>query len=435
MGMGNIYTHEKIIIKISTINCKRIELAPPNNEKANIGLYLLSPKQDKESKTLESWNNLLRNYKTSKPIEELLKDTKNFRILTNYIRLGVPMKWRWETWKSYINLFVIPETEYKSIPYDNLDINSVIKKDVNRTFPEHKYFDKERFGFYGQFALMRVLGKFARSYPEIEYCQGMNFIVGFLLMISGGDEIETFSMIEAVIHHFGIKTFYTENMPGLKSSLLEFEVLFQKNSKALYWHFRENEIYEDMWILKWFITLFTAVLPLPTTLNVWDILMVDGISALPQIALSIIKYFEYELLQKDSAEILQFLNNLKFMEIDSNKLLHPAIVHGRKSKSKPDTKIFPFSHPRSNESSIYEIPEPDSPTKLIMHCQITEDPSDLPFLRSQSLTQKNYAKIKYRPSFNIEDTFEASTMVEDSKNDENFDAHNILNDLTAEDYE
>ena len=143
-------------------------------------------------------------------------------------------------------MYIITETNYEQIPLNRTLVESDIKKDVDRTFPDHKYFEKSEFGYYGQFALLRVLGQFASAYSEVGYCQGMNFIAAFILLVSGGNEVESFCMLEAIIYHFNIRNFYTENMPELKKYLAEFDCLFQKNYKLLYIHFKENEIHEDM---------------------------------------------------------------------------------------------------------------------------------------------------------------------------------------------
>ena len=160
--------------------------------------------------------------------------------------------------------------------------------------------------------------------------------------------------------------------------------------------------------------------------------MVDGISILPQTALAILKYFEQELLQKDTVEIIYFFNNLKNLNIDAGKLLEPVILYGKRNKVKADTKIFPFTHPRTNSVSNSlneEFVEPSSPAKLVL-CEITEDASLLPFAKTQNI--KTYKSIKYQKSLVFED---AKTVTEDSKTDECFDAHVILSDLLTEDYE
>ena len=414
--------------KVLCVSIVRYEFQPPNNKQAVIGEFILP-----EYTNNEDWNKLLKNYKSGNPIESLLKDSKNCRLLTKFIREGVPVKWRWQAWKSYINLNVISYEEYVSVPADKNMIELVIKKDIDRTFPSHVYFDKEYFGLIGQFALLRVLGKFATAYSEIGYCQGMNFIAGFLLLVSGGEEIETFSMLESVIYHFDLVHFFTDQMLDLKKHLSDFDSLFSRSMKQLHWHFKMQEIVEDLWVLKWFITLFTAVLPLNLTLHAWDVMMVDGISVLPQVTLAILRYFEQELLMMDAGEILIFFSQLKDMKLDSKKVFAPLLPQRRKSK--PDGKIFPFLHPRSGSSFIGNLeeilPEPSSPMKILSQCEITEDPNELPVLK---MPAKQHSKISYKSSLIFEDNLDGSTRIE-SKGDDNFDAFVILNDLVTEDFE
>lgn len=434
MGIGNIYgrNRKKIIHKLAL----RVEIPAPENRKAEIGEFIFANQETKDINHKETWARLLSNYKSCKPIEELLRDTKNCRVLTNYIRQGIPVKWRWETWKSYINLAIISEKQYKHIPLDRVMTHSVIKKDVNRTFPEHKYFDKKYCGYFGQYALLRVLSKFASAYPEIGYCQGMNFIAGLILIVSGGNEIESFCMLEAIIFHFNIGQFFSEDMPELKKALEDFDISFQKSMKQLYWHFKYNEIYEDMWVLKWFITLFTAVMPFKVVLNIWDILMVDGISILPQVALCILKYYEQDLLIKDGAEILIFFNSLKEKNIDPSKVLSSLYEGNKRSKAKIDGKIVPFVYPRTSsqveETRTNDFPE-ELPQKVLNHCEITENPNDLPFVKTSIALRRN-SKLSYKNSLNLDENFDSSTLIE-TKNDETFDAYMILNDLTTEDFD
>lgn len=414
--------------KVLCASVIRYEFHPPNNKQALIGEFIL-PEYGKS----DDWAKLLRKYKGNNPIEELLKDDKNCRVLGKYIRQGIPVKWRWMAWKSYINMNVVSFQEYISIPANKEMMETVIKKDIDRTFPNHVYFDREYFGFIGQFALLRVLGKFATTYSQIGYCQGMNFIAGFLLLASGGEEREAFSMLESVIYHFNLIHFFTDQMLELKKHLSIFDSLFSKSLKQLYWHFKVNEVLEDLWVLKWFITLFTAVFPLNLTLHAWDIMMVDGISVLPNVVLAVLKYFEQDLLTKDAAEILVFFSQLKDMKLDSKKIFSPLFEQRRKSK--PDGKIFPFLHPRSGSSFVGGteeiVPEPSSPFKVLSQCEITEDPSDFPVPR---MSAKQYGKISYKSSLIVEEGLDEITRVE-SKGDDNFDAFVILNDLVTEDFE
>ena len=66
------------------------------------------------------------------------------------------------------------------------EYNHTINKDLDRTFPEHPFFQKSAYGLIGQEQLGRVLKVYAQYNEKLGYCQGMNFVLAFLLMVNGG---------------------------------------------------------------------------------------------------------------------------------------------------------------------------------------------------------------------------------------------------------
>lgn len=51
----------------------------------------------------------------------------------------------------------------------------------------------------GQTQLRNVLEAYSVYKPEVGYCQSMNFLAGFILMVSGGQEKETFWFFYAIL--------------------------------------------------------------------------------------------------------------------------------------------------------------------------------------------------------------------------------------------
>ena len=62
-----------------------------------------------------------------------------------------------------------------------------IERDLPRTFPEQKTF-QDRDG-KGQQILSNILCAYANYDPEVGYCQGMGFIVGFLILQIKDEEL------------------------------------------------------------------------------------------------------------------------------------------------------------------------------------------------------------------------------------------------------
>lgn len=92
--------------------------------------------------------------------------------------------------------------------------------------------------------------------PEVGYCQSMNFMVAFFLMMSGGNEKETFWFFYALleksidpndpnynkgmgggIHFDGLSGFYIEEFPLLLQYMGVFRDLFAKYLPDLHQHF------------------------------------------------------------------------------------------------------------------------------------------------------------------------------------------------------
>ncbi|KRX08518.1 Rab-GTPase-TBC domain [Pseudocohnilembus persalinus] len=136
--------------------------------------------------------------KTYRKNEKDIKNQQNY--FMNVIQQGPPQKIRWNGWK--LQLFNKSKI-YDLIIYEqllnlkNLQQESQILKDVQRTFPEQKYFSAEdeqlkKAKGQGYVKLKNILTAISNYFPTIGYSQGMNFIVAFLIIVSQGNEIESF---------------------------------------------------------------------------------------------------------------------------------------------------------------------------------------------------------------------------------------------------
>ncbi len=65
-------------------------------------------------------------------------------------------------------------------PQENSPHERAIRRDLNRTFPEHDFFKKH--DGLGQESLCNVLKAYSVYDREVGYCQGSPFVAGLLLM-------------------------------------------------------------------------------------------------------------------------------------------------------------------------------------------------------------------------------------------------------------
>lgn len=85
-----------------------------------------------------------------------------------------------------------------TLPVTNADHEAHIKQidlDVSRTFPEHPYF-KER---HGQQALAMTLRAYATHDPVVGYCQSMNYVAAFLLLVLNKDAEQAFWVLVVLL--------------------------------------------------------------------------------------------------------------------------------------------------------------------------------------------------------------------------------------------
>lgn len=96
----------------------------------------------------------------------------------------------------------------------------------------------------------------------------MNYVMGFLLMASGGNDLETFWFFVALTEgkndffYPGIEQFYSEGFPLYYQFAEIFEGMFETELPDLKSHFDELDFIGPVWLQKWFITLFLYSFPL-----------------------------------------------------------------------------------------------------------------------------------------------------------------------------
>ena len=230
---------------------------------------------------------------------------------------GLSMKHRWNFWKVRLN----PSQYYVKGLYERfqgLHSNSIasIQKDVHRTFPEETYFSAEEFGKIGQSQLFNVLKALSIYFPNLGYVQGMNFLVAFLLLVNGGNEIEAFWMFVAFARNtdFLVMGFFERNLPLLDLYLHIFYEVLNRDMPHLHLHIKSLGIPDTMWISNWFMTVFLYSLPAAKVVRIWDYVLSEDLFGVIKVSLSLLKLYEKELLKMDFLgfnDLIQFFRTEK----------------------------------------------------------------------------------------------------------------------------
>jgi len=80
--------------------------------------------------------------------------------------------------------------------------------DVQRSFHSLRHIMKPE-------NLNNILRTYAYFNPEIEYCQGMNFVAGFLFLVFRDEEV-TFKTLMKLAEQYDMVNLYKKELPKLK---------------------------------------------------------------------------------------------------------------------------------------------------------------------------------------------------------------------------
>ena len=299
---------------------KMSKYSPKETQNINI------PKDnDTKNNKLNKINNkfILSNYADIKIEKGLFlyyknKPSKFFR----RIKKGPPDCFRWCSW-CIINF--LPQ-ERNNIIYENYTNMSLEKenkdriiRDIERTFSHQKKNKNELRKM--EKSLYKILKSFWNLDRDIGYCQGMNLIVGFILILSNFNERDSFFLLSSMFsntfksrkkYEYNIRGLFYEEFPLLNLLNYIFENLLEHNFSNLKRHLDKLGITIDLWMSRWFHTLFIIVLPINWCKRVWDNIFSENIFFLVKFGICFTQMIQDDILKMEEEE--QILNYFKKYE-------------------------------------------------------------------------------------------------------------------------
>ncbi|GFR04911.1 rab GTPase-activating protein 1 [Trichonephila clavata] len=268
---------------------------------------------------LEGWSAVLLKWR-----QNLSQRPKH---LTSLVRRGIPEALRGEVWQLLAGCHDQKGTVevYKSLVNKDSSFESIIQRDIYRTFPAHELFN-ERNGT-GQESLYKICKAYSLYDPEIGYCQGLSFLVAALLLHM--PEEEAFGVLLKIMFDYHTRDMFRNAFEELHLKFYQLRKLMEDHMPGLVSHFDDLGIEVHMFASQWFLTLFTAKFPLITVFYIIDLFLLDGMDVVFQVALALLMFSQKELLALDFEGVLKhFRVSLpkKYRTEESAKLLiHSAI--------------------------------------------------------------------------------------------------------------
>ena len=186
-------------------------------------------------------------------------------------------------------------------------LRDTIILDVNRTYFSTEQNKKREI-------IKNILFCLVYIYPNIGYCQGMNFICQFLLDVTKNEEI-SFDIFSAILGKTKYGNLIIDEFSLMKKYFYVFERLINLYLPELSILLKQNNVSPSYYISPWFITLFTHSFvenQVKVLLRIFDLFILDGWITIIKIGLMLLKHYQKVLMEMNFEELLNFLiNDLK----------------------------------------------------------------------------------------------------------------------------
>lgn len=294
MGCGCISQHQ---VALSAVGGPRLFLHRPTDGEF---VQSLGADEQKDKKLLLAYFHHLH--------EGQFQLTPQFLDLVR--RKGVPPRYRWSVWRAITGWNALSKPgAYERIAQRRADPKTVdaIEKDLDRTFPGIVEFGDER-----KRQLASILQAFSCLFPKVGYCQGMNFVAGFILLSStaapDSSPEDAFFMLVQVMAKYRASLLFCDGLPLLKLYTFQFCIMLEKLFPEVHRHFVRENVTPELYVTKWFLTVFTQPLPFAVATRLWDLIVCDGLQALVHLALASVKLLRRRLVRQSTEGVLELLS-------------------------------------------------------------------------------------------------------------------------------
>ncbi|KAI9908435.1 hypothetical protein PsorP6_003948 [Peronosclerospora sorghi] len=292
-------------------------------------VHLRSYQDCREERRAENWTRL---YNSQLP--EILrrcsykdKDTEEKALLVQLAQSGIPRHLRQ---CAYMNLSGASEKKANAGPNYYVDLVQKagtieteafrqIELDIDRTFGGSETIICSELG-YAQ--LRRILRAYSLRNPIIGYCQGLNFIVAFFMLMT--DEETVFWLLCALCEDF-YSGYYSPSMSDIQLDMLVLKKLIAEELPQLDEFTSEIGLPLELLGSQWLLCLFTRTFPSETVFRIFDCIFTAGPTFVFPVSIAHLRQIEPTLLALDEFQgVLSSIKNAEKACIDGD--LFMAVV-------------------------------------------------------------------------------------------------------------
>lgn len=322
-----------------------------DSSKVGIGKYSLFESVKKYPKLEKEYINSKERFykKLEKEVQGSKRpDTRDAMILfhrdpdklkTLILENELPFRLKWDCW-----MLMLMDQKYNSISEENFNIlikakdhkvEDIVKKDVPRTFNDKRFFGEEvehiNVGREMLYKLCKAVGTY---FKNIGYTQGFNFLAAFFLEVSGGSELESMNFAIQLLKNerFMLIGCFDDSFPLVYFLNFLFHKKLAKIDPEVAEAIKTLGLPDEVWLHKWFMSLFTGYFPVYFCSRVFDTLLATDIFIMVSIVVALVKQIRKAFLKdtKDFTYITGYLNDMgKSIEVVSsiNSVIHNALKY------------------------------------------------------------------------------------------------------------
>ena len=167
-----------------------------------------------------------------------------------------------------------------------------------------------------QTKLCNILKAASNELPEVNYCQGMNHIASFILVLCEENEEETFYLFLSILFATDYCSLVVNDLLKLNSFFYCFERLLNTMLPEMNIYFKNVNVDCGYFLSPWFITLFTSAFNyangqdnLKIIVRIFELFLLSGWKAIFKIGISLIKNNSLKIISSPYDQLVHYLNN------------------------------------------------------------------------------------------------------------------------------
>ena len=217
---------------------------------------------------------------------------------------GFPNDMRGEIWIHLVNpKHLNIRDKYESLINDKpcLKTDEDIEKDIKRTFSFIPKFIESQ-----STRLFNVLKAYSRLDSKVGYCQGMNYVVGFLLLYIK-DEADAFCVFVDFMEKYNWRKVYMKGMQKLTMMIDDLKMKISKRLPEINQHINELDVNLYGIVSHLYFTIFIYYTPLDFAARVFDLFLIGGESVITETILIIMELMQDEIMKEKTINIHEYI--------------------------------------------------------------------------------------------------------------------------------